>query len=119
MKAKAWYARQIESMKDAMFGDVSKLKIELNKTHVLLPVVIDVNDAEVDFMLGQAFRYFNWIDFPDYVAPHEVQIAARKLGTHVSMSVGDVIELVDRDTSSYHIVRGVGWTELSKEDICK
>ena len=82
--------------------ETDKIKKEdIVKTHVKMP------DTNVFFKTpDQAFEIFNGDDNP--FANKEIQEFIRKVCTHTSMSVGDIVVIDD----IYHICENIGWRTL-------
>jgi len=116
MKTFAWYSMDPNHMVDAM---LKPIEVKLGVTHIKLPFGCTVADDQIDYVLGSAFRRYNWIDFPDMAAPHAVRDFVRASGlAHTSMSTGDIIEVIDDEgQSTFHLVKGFGWQQLDPKEI--
>lgn len=110
MEIRAWHSVGSDFICSGIFGNQPAVKLGI--THVCLPVSIEVLTplTETDHYLGKAFEYFNWIRDEDILTSIEIGPFIRQNNTHTSMSVGDVIELVD--VKEFYIVEDVGFRKL-------
>ena len=109
MKIKAWH-RVHEHLSPTHFLTPSE-DVELGVTHVCLPTLLVTTEVfeHTESYLGQAFTHFNWVhDFDDVAAL--IQAFVRSNNTHTSMSVGDIVELVD--LNEFYMVQSFGWKKL-------
>lgn len=113
MEIKAWYRKYTNSV-DAINVLFCSKAVEIipEKTHICLPVTLSTSEnfSEVDHCLSHAFMYFNWTMPHGEAIAESIQPFVRDNKIHTSMSVGDVIELVD--TQEFYLVESVGFRKL-------